>query len=351
MTQYVYAGAGHWLSGGEVTSGGLLRKEIDGRTWEPLTNGLPARAEVRTIAIHPDNPAVVFAGTQDGPYRSTDGGDHWHKLSFPDAGMVVWTIVFHPGDPHTLFLGASPAAIYRSDDAGDSWRRLTIVETSGAVSMGFDMRVIRLVVDPTNPQEMYAGLEVGGVIRSLDGGESWEDCTEDLLRLAGLQHLKSRIGSDTDTEGMMDSHSLSVSPAQPGTVFLATRMGLFRSRDRGGSWADMEVGRFSPLTYARDVQVAPHDANVMYAALSPAARSEDGSLYRSEDLGQTWQRFDRGVTAKSTMMSIGLSRQDANRVYCATRGGQVFGTLDGGETWNEFPLPEGLEDVYTVACA
>ena len=89
----------------------------------------------------------------------------------------------------------------------------------------------------------------------------------------------------------------------------------------------------------------------MYAALSPAARSEDGSLYRSEDLGQTWRRFDRGVTPKSTMMSIGLSRQDANRVYCATRGGQVFGTQDGGETWDEFPLPEGLEDVYTVACA
>ena len=350
MTQYVYAGAGHWLPGGEATSGGLLRKAIDGRTWEPLSNGLPPQAEVRTIAIHPENPAIVFAGTQDGPYRSTDGGDHWQKLPFPDPAMVVWTIIFHPEDPHTLLLGTSPAAVYRSDDAGDSWRRLTIVETSGAVNMGFDMRVIRLVVDPTNPQEIYAGLEVGGVIRSLDGGETWEDCTEDLLRLAGMEHLKSRIGSDTDTEGMMDSHALSISPAQPGTVFLATRMGLFRSTDRGGSWTDMEVGRFSPLTYARDVRVAPHDANVMYAALSPAARSEDGSLYRSEDLGQTWRRFDRGVTPKSTMMSIGLSRQDANRVYCATRGGQVFGTQDGGETWDEFPLPEGLEDVYTVAC-
>ena len=90
------------------------------------------------------------------------------------------------------------------------------------------------------------------------------------------------------------------------------------------------------------MQVAPHDPNVLYAALSPAARSEDGSLYRSEDLGQTWSRFDRGVTPDSTMMTIALNRQDPNQVYCATRGGQVFGTQDGGATWNEYPLPEGL---------
>ena len=108
MTQYVYAGAGHWLSGGETTSGGLLRKEIDGRTWELLSNGLPAQAEVRTIAIHPDNPAIVFVGTQDGPYRSTDGGDHWQKLPFPDPAMVVWTIHFPSQGPAHVVSGRQP---------------------------------------------------------------------------------------------------------------------------------------------------------------------------------------------------------------------------------------------------
>jgi len=49
----------------------------------------------------------------------------------------------------------------------------------------------------------------------------------------------------------------------------------------------MEIGRFSPLTYARDVQVSPHNARTLVAALSPAARSKDGSLYRSDDLGET----------------------------------------------------------------
>jgi hypothetical protein len=50
------------------------------------------------------------------------------------------------------------------------------------------------------------------------------------------------------------------------------------------------------------------------------------------------------------MMAIALNRQNGNHVYCATRGGQIFGTQDGGATWSEHPLPEGLQDVYALAC-
>jgi photosystem II stability/assembly factor-like uncharacterized protein len=351
MTQYVYAGAGHWTSAGDAQhAGGLLRRAVEESTWRILSQGLPEQAEVRALALHPENPQIVYAGTQHGPYRSTDSGEHWQRLDFPDAGMIVWSILFHPQNPQILYLGTAPAAIYRSDNGGDSWKRLSIIETAGMVNMGFPVRVIRLAADPSHADEIYAGLEVGGVIRSLDGGETWSDCTKDLLKLAEQPHLKSRIGSDTEIEGMMDSHALAVSAARPGTVFLATRMGLFCSGDQGMTWKDMEVGRFSPLTYARDVQVAPHDANTLYAALSPAARSRDGSLYRSQDLGQTWQRFDHHVTPRSTMMAIALNRQDPNQVYCATRGGQIFGTQDGGATWSEHLLPEGLQDVYALAC-
>ena len=49
-------------------------------------------------------------------------------------------------------------------------------------------------------------------------------------------------------------------------------------------------------------------------------------------------------------MAVALHRADPNQVYCVSRGGQVFGTQDGGRTWSEQHLPDGVQDVYTVAC-
>jgi photosystem II stability/assembly factor-like uncharacterized protein len=186
------------------------------------------------------------------------------------------------------------------------------------------------------------------VIASRDGGETWTDLSRPLIKLADQPHLKSRILSDTETEGMLDSHAVAVSG---GDVFLAVRMGLFRSRDRGETWRDMEIGRFSPLTYCRDVIVSPQNPQVMYACLSPAARSTDGSLYRSEDRGETWKRFDHDVKANATMMKATVHPTDGSRVYCVSRCGEVFGTEDAGASWREYRLPEGVHDVYAVACA
>jgi photosystem II stability/assembly factor-like uncharacterized protein len=291
-------------------------------------------------------------GAHSGIYRSNaDGGDRWERLPLPTGAGQVWSVLVHPKDGRIVYAGTSPVGVCRSDDGGDHWRLLPSPDLPERVKMGFPCRVMRLAVDADHPDHIYATLEVGGLMRSLDGGETWEDCSAGLIELADRPHLKSKIQSDTEIEGMLDGHALCVSDTLPGTVFLAVRMGLFRSADQGMSWQDMEVGRFSPLTYARDVRVSPQDPNVLYACLSPAARSMDGSLYRSNDLGETWSRFDRGIKSETTMMAVALHPADANQVHCVSRSGQVFSTLDGGDSWQEHRLPEGVRDVYAVACA
>ncbi len=174
MARHVYAGASQLKANGQVRPrSGFCRRTAAGGDWQIHAGGLPEHAEIRAIIVHPDQPDILFAGTQHGPYRSSDGGDHWDRLDFPGDGMVVWSLLFHPTDPNTLYAGTAPAAIYRSQNAGESWQQLPIVDSAGLVEMGFPCRVIRLAADPRRPDIVYAGLEVGGVIRSRDGGDTW----------------------------------------------------------------------------------------------------------------------------------------------------------------------------------
>nr|AHZ45675.1 BNR-containing glycosyl hydrolase [uncultured bacterium] len=350
---HIFAGAAHGVSGGARLRGGLFRCVAGEGDWKALGAGLPENVEVRAIAVHPKNTDVIYVGTQDGPYRSTDGGDHWERLGFPDRGAVIWSLTIHPTRPNVMYAGTAPVALYRSEDGGDNWSRLGQAKSPAHCERdGFDTRTIRITVDPGRPDDVYAALEVSGVIRSSDGGESWADMSSSLIKLAEQPHLKSSVGGRScgDCEGMLDSHALAISAAAPGTAFLAIRMGLFRSDDRGETWYDTKIGRYSPLTYCRDVIVSPHDPRVMYACLSQAAFSTDGSLYRSEDVGQSWKRIDRGVKADSTVMAVCAHPRDPAQICCVTRGGQVFGTADSGASWKEHRLPQGVEDVYAVAC-
>ena len=90
----VYAGA---------ESYGLYRLAAGSDHWEKLSKGLPDRVEVQGIAIHPNNPEVVYAGTNDGPYRSSDRGTNWERLDYPSGGPGVWTFLFRPGDPSVMW--------------------------------------------------------------------------------------------------------------------------------------------------------------------------------------------------------------------------------------------------------
>ena len=101
-------------------------------------------------------------------------------------------------------------------------------------------------------------------------------------------------------------------------MIVAVRMGLFRTRTAAGTWQDMEVGRFSPTTYGRDIQVSRADPNTLYSALSVAAASKDGAVYRSQDKGNTWHRFDK-VQVHGTIMWVqhAPDRSEAGLPRCA----------------------------------
>ena len=221
-----------------------------------MTNGLPEAPSVCGIAIHPDNPEVVFAGTQDGPYRSLNRGDSWERLDYPRVARPVWSFLFRPGDPTVMYLGTAPGEIFRSTDSGESWKRLDAASMgSNEVSMSFPTRVIALTADPNFPDEMYAALEVAGVIRSSDGGDTWEEIT----------------GSLAPSEDTLDLHGIQCAAALPHVVFITTRQGPFIGPERGSEWIPVDFGQFSEVTYTRDLKAAPHDPNMLYVSIGAAA--------------------------------------------------------------------------------
>ena len=202
---------------GEVEGHGLYRMDADGGEWNEVTNGLPSDPEVRALALHPVEPNVIFAGTNRGVYRSEDQGDHWDRLNLPDKDEAVWSLIFHPRDSQVMFAGYETPEIYRSDDAGDTWRPLRVDVRFPSVTQRprqLPKRVIGMSVDPNYPDEMYAAIEVGGLIRSLDGGDSWASVSEGFY-----------VNDDP-----LDVHGVLASEAQPHTVHAITRIGMFTVR-------------------------------------------------------------------------------------------------------------------------
>jgi photosystem II stability/assembly factor-like uncharacterized protein len=355
MAYSVFVGAGQWYGAPEdVPVQGLFGFDAAAREWRALSNGLPDQAEVRFIVVRPDRPQTVYAGTHEGPYVSDDAGESWRALPLPEGTSaeerVVWSICLDPNDPETIYVGTQGTAVFRSRNGGGGWQRLAIEAPEGVCAANFPMRVIRIAVAKHDSSHILVAFEIGGLVRSHDGGESWESCNKTLLEMTEEPRLKSAIVSDNETEGMMDSHALALSPGHPDTVWLANRMGLFRSDDAGAAWHEQGIGKFSPLTYARDVIVSGHEDDRMYAALSLAATSDEGSLYRSDDFGATWSRFDSGCSIRSTLMVVAEGASSPERVYCAARRGQVFGTEDGGQSWQSYQLPNGVQGVYAIAC-
>lgn len=335
----ILAGLRSTKSGG---AGGVFRGEGDA-AWERTLE-----ADVQAITPDPRDPNVVLAGTVEGVWRSTDRGHSWKHV--PGTDTQVWSIAFDPADPRTVYAGTSPVGMLRSDDGGATFRAMPTPALPEHVKMSFACRVMRVAPHPSRRGTLYAALEVGGAMRSGDGGETWEDCAGDLVRLSKLPQLSNHIVTDNNAEGMLDGHAIATTPAEPGRVYLAVRMGLFCSGDGGRSWQDMNVSAVSPQTYGRDLRASPHDPKVMYAALSPAFTSGTGSLWRSQDAGRSWARFDK-TTPVNTAMAIALQPANPREVYFAAKTGGVFATSDGGESWKTLALPEGSGEAFALACA
>jgi photosystem II stability/assembly factor-like uncharacterized protein len=340
-SSFIYVGLAGETAPGRPVQSGLYRMAAGEDRWELLTHGLPEAPAIRAIATHPEHADTVYVGTQHGPYRSTDRGEHWDKLDVADHGSPVWSLSFDPHDAKVLYAGYENCEIFRSEDGGEHWQRLPVTvrfpEISVAPGANPAKRILKVAVNPADSDELYGAIEVGGVIRSLDGGEHWEN----------MSHGQY-VNDDT-----VDMHGVLVGRWRPGTVFAIGRAGLFTSTDQGGHWSTARLEPLNPKgqTYCRDIRETPGDPKTIWVAGGAGFQSDVGVLFRSKDGGSTWTRMNMGVKPKTTMFAVAFDERQPKRMYCATSGGEVFASEDGGESWTERPLPAGATQVYAMGCA
>ena len=156
---------------------GIIRSGDGGDSWQRvgINQGLHSDALVRTVVNHPQQPEILFSGTDKGLYRSGDAGLTWRRVESPLSDSCVWAIAIDAADPLIMYAGTGtpdPAGLFRSTDGGATWekRPVEVAKTCPAVGVP---RVTGIAIDPANRRDIWAGFEVDGVRRSTDGGDTW----------------------------------------------------------------------------------------------------------------------------------------------------------------------------------
>src|SRR5437763_13122502 len=122
---------------------GVFRR-AGGGDWQHVLSHL----ETFTVTVHPHDREVVFAGTADGIWRSSNRGAMFERADFPDKDKQIWSFLVDSRDPERIYAGASPVDVYRSDDCGQSWRRLPHPNIKDRARAPCAARVVRIGQPP-----------------------------------------------------------------------------------------------------------------------------------------------------------------------------------------------------------
>ncbi len=328
-------------------SGGFWKTTDHGVTWEDLSSGF-TELGVSSIVIHPTDHDTIYVGTGDrdgsdvpgyGVWRSTDGGQTWASRNSGMGNRYVHVLLIHPDSPDTLIAATNGARLYRSTDAGANWS----FSTTGSTIKDMQFK-------PGDPDIMYGGGYITSsqvtFSRSTNNGASW-----------------STVSSGLPSSGMYRM-AIAVSEDEPTWVYVMAGgpsglVGIYRSTNSGVSFStrmtspnilgwNSDASDVGGQTWYDHVLVAdPNDASTVYAGGINIWKSTNGGT--SFSLSAHWTGSGGGDDVHADHHYF-LYSQSTNVLYNGNDGG-VYYTTDGGTDWIEISSGLSISQLYKVGQA
>jgi photosystem II stability/assembly factor-like uncharacterized protein len=293
-----------------------LSKSTDGgATWSRTGNGLPehtgpGQAVYVVLAVSPENPQTLFAASpaesadNQGLYRSTDGGANWSRVAVgPFRDNSMFQLIVARASPNVLYTW-TVEGLYHSTDGGANWSASGLSHVT----------VASLAIDPGNAAVVYVGTGDGRVLKSSDGGTSWNEAS------VGL--------SNPPVLGLV------IDPRKTTNIYAGTAGGLFKSADSGGRWQEAS----SSLGARVGFLAAPGEDTLLADTGWRAFRSADG--------GESWER----ASLPGPAYQFAVDPTNANLICAiASTNDIIYKSTDGGANWSATPVD--LSGVYLTTLA
>lgn len=271
------------------------------------------------LAADPREPETVYAGLRErGVRRTDDGGRSWRESPLPEPGVFSLAVSAADG---AVYAGTEPSRLFRSRDRGETWHELdALLDLPSRPSWRFPPRpwtshVRWIAPSPHDADLILVGIELGGLMRTSDGGASWQD---------------HRPGAQPD------AHSLAWHPKIGGRAYEAGGGGAAYSEDAGETWQPADAGRDRHYTWS--VAVDGDDPELWYVSASTGPYAAHGKgdpqarIYRRR-ASERWQELKGGLPEPLPAMPYALVVGDG-RLFAGLADGQIWQSRDRGDTWS-----------------
>jgi photosystem II stability/assembly factor-like uncharacterized protein len=279
-------------------------------SWVATNSGLES-LYIQFLAVHPVNSNIVFAGTWDGLYRSANSGQTWARVDSGWAYAQISAIAFEPLMDEAMYAGTSGAGVMKSEDGGESWESRNV---------GLPDRIVWCIAtDPQYPDTLFVGTD-SGIYRSYDGADTLSKV-----------HWYSRS-------------FIAINSQNPQIVYAGGKWNdFYKSVDGGQNWQQNSTGipPAGPEIRIQWVLIDPLSPRILYAA------SNHSGVHKSTDAALNWTDAKTGLGTNNARV-IALDFSNPDHLYVATNSG-VFQSTDGAGTWQQ--MNEGLTNLDVRALA